>query len=273
MSKSRSESYDVFLSSALADRAEANVVKRAFEDRGLSVFSSSGTSPGAKSEDLVHSAISDAKGKTLRERVREHSEGKAPKPPAPTLREQARERVREHSEGQAAVDAKRKTLRELAQERISEDLIHSAISDARMFVAILSRESMDSPNVLFEFGASWGWNKPIYLLLKQGIKRADLMAPFRRHPAFPLSGLDVAIDEIVRGIERLDDRQVKRLGEIYADTGVPVDQLFDDPDEMDKLARRFNRAVGTKLSPERVLQEVIRLRKRGALPKLKQQTG
>ena len=203
MSKPRAKSYDVFLSFAQADRGEANVVKRAFEDRGLSVFSTSEFPPG---EVLV-------------------------------------------------------------------DLIHSAIVDARVFVAILSRVSVDSPWVTIELGSALGWGMPIYLLLKEGIEPSALQAPFARHPAFPLSDLDVAIDEIARGIDRLDDRQVKRLGELYADTGVPVAKLVDDPDEMDKLARRFNRAVGAKLSPERVLQEVIRLRKRGALPKLKQQTG
>lgn len=126
---------------------------------------------------------------------------------------------------------------------------------------------------LLLLGAALGWGMPIYLLLKEGIEPSALQAPFARHPAFPLSDLEAAIDEIMRGIKPLEDRQVKRLGELYADTGVPVAKLVDDPDEMAKLARRFNRAVGTAFSPESVLQEVIRLQKRRALPKLKQQTG
>jgi hypothetical protein len=196
MSKSRSRSYDVFLSSAQADREEAKVVKHAFEDRGISVFSSSEISPGADREDLIHSAI----------------------------------------------------------------------SDARVLVAILSCESMDSPNVLFEFGASWAWSKPIFLLLKQGIERVHLRAPYSRHPAFPLSNLSAAIDQVERAIKPLDDRQAALLGELYKSIGVPADQLATQPSELAKLARRFNRDAGTSFSPETVLQEVIRLRKRGAVP-------
>jgi TIR domain len=203
VSKSRSRSYDVFLSSVPADREEAIVVKSAIEDRGLSVFSSSETSMGADAENLIHSAI----------------------------------------------------------------------SDARVLVSILSRVSVDSPDVLFVFGASWAWSKPIYLLLKQGMEREQLRAPYSRHPAFPLSNLSAAIDQVERAIKPIDQRQAKRLGELYASVGIPSDQLATRPAELARLTRRFNHEMGTTFSPESVLQEVIRLRKRGALPKLRQQAG
>jgi hypothetical protein len=196
------ESYDVFLSSAAADRGVAMVVRRAIEDRGLSVFSA---------DDL---------------------------------------------QGGAGV----------------EDAIRSAMADARVFVAVLSRLSVNSPTIAIELGAAMAWGKAIYLLL-EGIGPAELPSALLRYRSIPLSRLAEALREIERSIEPVTEEQARLLAEVYASISVPTDQLASRPSSLDQLTSRFNQRAGTSYSPERVLQELIRLRKRGGLPKLTRKTG
>jgi hypothetical protein len=196
------ESYDVFLSSAAADRGVAMVVRRAIEDRGLSVFSAENLKVGAPSEDVIRSAM----------------------------------------------------------------------ADARVFVAVLSRLSVNSPSIAIELGAAMAWGKAIYLLL-EGIGPAELPNPLLRYRSISVSKLADAIKEIERSIEPVTVEQAGVLSELYAAVGVSTEQLANRPSALDQLTHRFNERLGSSFSPERVLQELIRLRKRGGLPKLNRKTG
>lgn len=195
------ESFDVFLSSATADRGVATVVRRAIEDRGLSVFS-------AWELDRV----------------------------------------------------------------LTEDSIRSAMADARIFVALLSRLSVNSPWIAIELGAAMAWGKAIYLLL-EGIGPGELPSVLLRYRSIPVAKLEDAIKEIERSIEPISPDQASTLGELYASIGVSTERLATRPTSLDQLTKRFNQKFGTSYSPERILQELIRLRKSGGLPKLKRKTG
>lgn len=196
------ESFDIFLSASAADRGVATVVRRAFEDRGLSVFSAVDAQAGAQAEDSIRSAM----------------------------------------------------------------------ADARVFVAILTRLSVNSPSIAIELGAAIAWGKAIYLFL-DGIGPAELPPALLPYRSIPVSKLGETIKEIERSIEPITPEQADALAELYAVVGVPTDQLASRPAALDQLSKRFNQRTGASYSQERVLQELIRLRKRGGLPKLNRKTG
>ncbi|QDV38104.1 toll/interleukin-1 receptor domain-containing protein [Tautonia plasticadhaerens] len=193
--------YDVFLSASTLDVGVAEVVRRSFESRGLTVFSALEMKAGVRFEDVIRSAM----------------------------------------------------------------------AEARIFVAILTRASMSSANFAVEFGAALAWGKFIYLL-NAGISPRDMPAWLSHYRLAPISELDQVIDAILGAIEPLSEEQAVVLGEAYGAVGVASEQLSSRPSSLDQLTQRFNRRAGTSFSPERILQEVIRLRKRGDLPKLSRKT-
>lgn len=198
-----SASYDVFLTYSRIDRGVGEVVRRAFEERGLRVFADSASvATGARWEEATRSAM----------------------------------------------------------------------AESRAFVAILSRASSNSSWITLELGAALAWGKAIYLLL-EGITAEALSAPMSSLPSVPIARLREVVDEVERTNLPLSDDEAALLGEVYAAFRVPTDQLPSDPAALDRLSTDFNRRAGRADSPERVLQELLRLRKRGRLPKLKQKTA
>ncbi len=146
------------------------------------------------------------------------------------------------------------------------------MAESRVFVAILSRSSLPSPWIAMELGAALAWGKSIDLFV-EGITESEVPASLAQYRVVPLARLTQILDEIVQSIEPLSDDQIAVLGETYLAVGVPTDQLAARPASLDLLTQRFNRREGTNYSPERILQEVVRLRKQGRLPKLKRKTG
>jgi hypothetical protein len=196
----RPSSFDVFLSASQLDRGIADVVRRAFEARGLTVF--------------TPADCSDSTG------------------------------------------------------LIFADTIHSAMADCRAFVVILSRASMNSAWTGVELGAALAWGKSIHVLL-EGILPEEVTPVFAQHPLHPMARLRVVVEQVERSITRLTPDQAQTLRDLYLDMGVTTDRLSSDPTALNRLSRRFNRAAATNYSPERILQELIRLRKSGRLPRLK----
>ncbi len=193
--------YDVFLSTSSTDKGVAEVVRRAFEERGLTVF----TDSARRSPEVAW-----------------------------------------------------------------EDSFGVAMAEARAFVAILSRASVNSPWNMIGVGAAQAWGKGIYLLL-DGL--TEVPGYLRRYPSFPISRLSEVVAEVEQSIQPLSKDQVQVLKDIYLSQGVATDKLGARPDSLARLTRRFNDAAGAKLSPERIRSELIRLRKRGELPRLKRRIG
>jgi hypothetical protein len=51
--------------------------------------------------------------------------------------------------------------------------------------------------------------------------------------------------------------------------GTPADQLSQTPQALRELTNRFNRRAGKQLSGERLLSELLRMRKKGQLPRMR----
>ncbi len=62
-----------------------------------------------------------------------------------------------------------------------------------------------------------------------------------------------------------DDRSL--LATLYAQIGVSVDQLALDPTHLGDMVNRFISETGKTVSGERLLSELLRMRKQGKLPK------
>ena len=162
--------------------------------------------------------------------------------------------------------------RAIADDRDLEEMIRSAIIESRGFVTIVSRASINDAKIAVELGGAWGWGKPITLLL-HGFSPSDLPDWLARYPHPPITELSAVIDDVIRATEPPTPEQCEALADAFTAIGVPIDQLLDRLGTLDELTERFNRQTLNSYPPERVFQELFRLRKRGRLPKLKRKTG
>jgi hypothetical protein len=119
-----------------------------------------------------------------------------------------------------------------------------------------------------EFGAAGAWNKPVFGIV------TDPSAP--QVPAW-LRGVPVyssgQIDDIIRAIKQsgkeLSEEDRSLLANLYRELGIPVDQFALDPPQLDQLVQRFSAASERPVASERLLSELLRMRKQGRLPRLR----
>lgn len=142
-----------------------------------------------------------------------------------------------------------------------------ALTESAAVVAVVTPLSARSPNFAFEVGAAMSWRKPVYLLL-DGVKQTDLFAAAHRFHIAPIRDLALVVKQISHSRRTLSSRDLVLLKRAYAQTRVTVDRLLAEPISLDSLARRFEELGGEPVSPERLLTELLRLRKRGDLPRL-----
>jgi hypothetical protein len=187
---------DVFLAASQHDEGVAGVVRRAFEEAGLVVFSPTAMKPGSNFEDALREAI----------------------------------------------------------------------VESWAFVVLLTPSFVNSSTLALEYGGAWVWDKPIYILL-ESLSPKDVPSYLKRYKAVPIAKLAHVVKAVARSAKPLSERERNLLVSLYADLGVSPDQLAMQPDDLDTLTHDFNEATASPLSAERVLQEIVRLRKQGLLPR------
>ncbi len=141
-----------------------------------------------------------------------------------------------------------------------------AVSDA--IVAVLPAEGDPNSNTAAEIGAGAAWNKPIYLVSAQN-GRTRTPAFLSAYQLYPVSRVDDIALAIKRARQSLSPQELSALQEIYLKKGESTDQLIRSPALLDKLAQEFRAKTKKNISGERLLNEMIRLRKQGQWPKLK----
>ena len=115
-----------------------------------------------------------------------------------------------------------------------------------------------------EIGAARAWNKPIFAVITD---------PSSTRLPRALSGIDLyppaRIDDVITAIklsgEQLSDEDRLRLSKVFADIGVSVDQLALDPRHLQELVKQFKKHTGKRVPGERLLSELLRMRKQGRL--------
>jgi len=86
---------------------------------------------------------------------------------------------------------------------------------------------------------------------------------------FPPSRLDDLVSDIKRTRKPISTRQREALAAVYAELGTPTDQMVRDPSLIDRFVERFNERTGRNVSRDRLISELVRLRKSGKLPPLR----
>ena len=84
-----------------------------------------------------------------------------------------------------------------------------------------------------------------------------------------MAGLDDLIVAVRSALVGFTDAEEKALVSLFSETGIPADELFLSSFELERLTGEFNASLGRRYTGERLLTELLRLRKRGRLPRLR----
>jgi TIR domain len=146
--------------------------------------------------------------------------------------------------------------------------LRQALRESQALIALLTRSHLRSDWLAVEVGAAMAWNTPIYVL-RDGITAEDVPAYLRHYPSGPVAVLPEFIEAIRRHAQPLTERERNALVEAYQRIGVPVDQLITDTAAGDELASEFQQVTQVQVPPLSLVRELLRLRKRGELPRLR----
>lgn len=152
------------------------------------------------------------------------------------------------------------------------DKIWRALVMSEALVLVIPPDGEPLPNSATELGAAMAWQKPVYVV-RPANGHAKKASYLRKYKSYPLSRVDDLAKAIRRSRKSLSERELDLLKELYSESGVPVDRLLLEPSELDELASRFAKRIGRQVSGESMMEELIRLRKKGTLPRLRRATA
>jgi hypothetical protein len=144
--------------------------------------------------------------------------------------------------------------------------IWQALAESWAVVALIKPGTV-STSVGVEIGAASAWQKPIYIL-SIGTGEHHLPSYFSNYKMFKISEIGKLIQLILKDLKPISEKEREALVEAYRNLGIPTDKLLMTPANIDQLNKILWRDSRLRLSGERVMQELLRLRKRGKLPKL-----
>jgi hypothetical protein len=150
-----------------------------------------------------------------------------------------------------------------------DDQLRKAVEDADAVVAVASPNVQNSPYFFFEIGAATAWEKPIFVVRSE-VSQRELPVSLQRFPSQPLS----KIKEVVRALEECresptwNDERRAILVQLYAELGVPVDQLAMRYSLLSQLTRKFKQRAKINATPEDVMQQLMSQRKKSRLPRI-----
>lgn len=147
------------------------------------------------------------------------------------------------------------------------EAIWQALAESRALIAIISPDVPSHAMGMIEIGAAAAWNKPVFLLIN-GPSSTKLPPALQSYPVYPLARLDEVIQVIRTGFEPLTDHERDVLAQTYLDMSTPADKLSQSPKALRTLTMKFNELTKRQFSGERLLSELLRMRKKGQLPRL-----
>lgn len=142
-----------------------------------------------------------------------------------------------------------------------------ALAESWAVVALVKSKTI-SPAVAIEIGAAAAWQKPIYILTERKV-RQDVAVDISKYEVFLISQIDEVVDLISRSLSPLNEKQKDALKRAYQELGLPTDQLLMEPASIDRLNKMIWTQSKLRLSGERMMQELLRLRKTGKLPRVR----
>ena len=149
-----------------------------------------------------------------------------------------------------------------------QETLMGALAESSAVVAIIGPDGMSSPSTAVEIGAAWAWNKPVYVISADDDSKRE-PAHIAHARVYPLARIDEVIFAIKQALRPLSEKDYESLMAIYQSLRIPTDRFVSQPVSVDKLATKFSQLSGKSISGEKLVQELIRLRKQGRLPKLR----
>ena len=143
----------------------------------------------------------------------------------------------------------------------------SELAECSAFMVILTRSTLDSQNVAVGIGAAMAWNKPVYILY-DGISPKEIPSYLRDFHLVPLSKLPQVVAKIAKSRKPLSELERETLVNVYQDLALATDQLIVRPAAVDELWQKFHAETQSAVPPKRLVEELMRLRKQGKLPRL-----
>jgi hypothetical protein len=157
------------------------------------------------------------------------------------------------------------TDRELLPDAEVSDALWEALAESRALLAILSPAGL-TPSMGSEIGAAQAWNKPLFAVVTEPSFTA-LPAALSGGAVYPPERIGDVVEAIKRSGQQLSDSDRALLANVFQGIGLSVDQLAVDPKHLQKLVRRFNTRAHKNVPGERLLSELLRMRKQGHLNK------
>lgn len=145
------------------------------------------------------------------------------------------------------------------------DALWEALAESRALLAILSH-SGPTPSMTIELGAARAWNKPIFGIVTDPTL-TELPLGLSGIHLYPSGRIEDAIRAIKVSGKELSEDDRSLLAKLYTAIGVSVDQLALDPRHLEELVKRFGASTGKAVPGERLLSELLRMRKQGKLMK------
>jgi hypothetical protein len=155
------------------------------------------------------------------------------------------------------------TYAELLPATNVSDALWEALAESRALLAVLSR-SGPTPSMAIELGAARAWNKPIFGVVTDPTL-TDLPPGLSGIHLYTLGRIEDVIRAIKLSGKELTEDDRSLLARLYTEIGVSVDQLALDPRRLEELVRRFSAGAGKTVPGERLLSELLRMRKQGKL--------
>jgi hypothetical protein len=143
----------------------------------------------------------------------------------------------------------------------ASDALWEALAESRALVTILAPSGL-TPWMIIEIGAAGAWNKPIFgIITDPSITR--LPSGLTGIRPYTTGRLQDVINEIKLSARELTEEDRAFLTGIPAKMGVSVEQLALDPRRREEIVKAFRKGRGKTVSEERLLSELLRLRKQG----------
>lgn len=138
-------------------------------------------------------------------------------------------------------------------------------------LVVLIKPGNIPPSVAVEIGAASAWQKPIYIVTTaEG--EYQLPTYISQYEIVKSSEISNLIELISKGRKPLTDKDRDVLKEAYFKLQIPTDQLLREPRHIRKLQQMLRSEYSLTISNERIMQELLRLRKSGRLLRLRKRS-
>lgn len=147
-----------------------------------------------------------------------------------------------------------------------ESAIRNAMAECHAVVILLTPVMLNSQWLAVEVGAAIAWNKPIYVLY-DGVALEQIPAYLSQFHVLPVSQISEVVRKISESRQPLSDQDRASLLRAYQETGLSADQILLQPRAVSDLSSRYRKLARTAIPGERLVKELLRMRKQGELPR------